>query len=83
MPQPNLMAHNIYTRYTITGSAQYSRKGTQGRKPSPETRMIRTNITTSREAKKIITEKARAVGMSFSGYLELAGILYTPELVKT
>lgn len=44
--------------------------------------MIRTNITTSRQAKEIITGKAREMGMSFSAYLELAGILYTPELLK-
>ena len=27
------MAHNIYTRHTVSGSTTYSRKGTQGRKP--------------------------------------------------
>lgn len=45
--------------------------------------MIRTNITTSRQAKAIIKSKAQKMGMSFSAYLELAGILYTPELVKS
>jgi ribosomal protein L14E/L6E/L27E len=44
--------------------------------------MIRTNITTSRAAKKIIKQKADALDMSFSAYLELAGVLYTPELQK-
>lgn len=28
------MASNIYTRHTITGSQKFTRKGTQGRKPS-------------------------------------------------
>ena len=28
------MTHNTYTRHTITGSRQFTRKGTQGRKPS-------------------------------------------------
>ena len=83
-PPRTPMASNKYHRVTVDGKTTwYSRKGTQGRKPSPETRMIRSNITTSRAAKKIITEKAKAMGMSFSGYLELAGILYTPEFVKT
>jgi hypothetical protein len=45
--------------------------------------MIRTNITTSREAKAIIKRKAELIGLSFSAYIELSGILYTPELVNT
>jgi hypothetical protein len=77
------MASNIYSQYTADGHSGLMRRSTpQGRTAQPETRMIRTNITTSRAAKKIIKQKADALNMSFSAYLELAGILYTPELQK-
>lgn len=79
------MASNTFRQSYVDGSSGLMRRSTkQGRTPLPEgMKMIRTNITMSREAKKIITEKAKRLGMSFSAYLELAGILYTPELVKS
>ena len=79
------MAAKVYVQRYADGTKSLMRRSTpQGRTPMPaEYKMIRTNITTSREAKKIITAKARKMGMSFSAYLELAGILYTPELVKS
>lgn len=74
------MASNIYTRDTIDGPVQYQRKGTQGRKPQDkELLMLRKNITVSAQGRKVIQEKARGMNMSFSAYLELAGILYTPK----
>jgi predicted metalloendopeptidase len=79
------MASNIYTQHYVDGSSRSRRRREkQGRKPIPEElKMIRTNITTSRIAKKIIKQKAQAMGLSFSAYLELSGILYTPELLNT
>ena len=73
------MASNNFIQYTADGkSGMMRRSKKQGRNNlPPEMKMIRTNITTSREAKKIITRKAQAMGLSFSAYLELAGILYT------
>jgi len=47
-----------------------------------ELKMVRTNITMSRKAKEIIRQKAQEMGMSFSAYLELSGILYTPKSLK-
>ena len=78
------MASKVYTQHYADGTSSLVRRNAaQGRKPCPELRMIRTNITTSREAKKIIQDKAKSMGISFSAYLELAGILYTPELYNT
>lgn len=78
------MAHNIYRQHHVDGTSELRRRITpQGRTAQPETRMIRTNITTSRAAKKVIKAKAAALGMSFSAYLELSGMLYTPELLKS
>ena len=79
------MASNVYTQFTADGKSGLMRRSKkQGRIAlPPEMKMIRTNITTSRQAKKIITAKACKMGMSFSAYLELAGLLYTPELLKS
>ena len=79
------MSPNVYHQRYVNGSSELMRRSIkQGRKPlHKELKMIRTNITTSRQAKKIITSKAQKMGMSFSAYLELAGILYTPELLKS
>jgi hypothetical protein len=80
-----IMAHKTYRQYYANGTSEIMRRSTpQGRTALPaEDKMIRTNITTSRTAKKIITAKARKIGMSFSAYIELAGMLYTPELLKS
>jgi hypothetical protein len=79
------MASKTFNQSTADGKKILMRRSTkQGRISLPaEMKMIRTNITTSREAKKIIKEKAQAMNMSFSAYLELAGILYTPKLLKS
>jgi hypothetical protein len=79
------MSALIYRQHYADNTSALKRRAVkQGRTPLPvEMKKIRTNITTSREAKKIITAKARKMGMSFSAYLELAGVLYTPELLKS
>ena len=79
------MSALIYLQHYADRTKSLMRRSTpQGRTPLPaDCKMIRTNITTSREAKKTITAKARKMGMSFSAYLELAGILYTPELLNS
>ena len=79
------MASKTYIQDYADGKHELVRRSKpQGRHKKHENmKMIRTNITTSREAKIIIQRKARLMGMSFSAYLELSGILYTPELLKT
>lgn len=78
------MASNIYTRNTITGPVKHQRKGTQGRKPKDkELLMKRKNITMSGPGMDVIKRKAKMLNLSFSAYLELAGVLYTPESVKS
>ena len=77
------MASKIFTQSFVDGSTCVMRRSVnQGRPAKPkEYRMVRSNITTSRQAKQVIKNKARQMGLSFSAYLELAGILYTPELL--
>jgi hypothetical protein len=78
------MSANVYTQHFVDKPPELRRRRIrQGRTPKPEKlKMIRTNITTSREAKKVIKGKAKSFGMSFSAYVELACILYTPELLN-
>ena len=79
------MASNTFRQHYADGSSGLMRRSTkQGRTALPESmKMLRINITMSREAKKIITIKAHKMGMSFSAYVELSGILYTSELLNT
>lgn len=79
------MASNIFWQRYADGSSGLMRRSIkQGRTALPEgMKKIRTNITISKESKEIITEKAKKLGMSFSAYVELSGVLYTPELLKS
>ena len=78
------MASNIYTQHYTNGSSDLRRRiRRQGRTPQPkELKMVRINVTMSPAAVLIIQKKAKLLNMSFSAYLELSGILYTPELLK-
>ena len=66
------MASNTYTRHTITGPRIYSRKGTQGRKPSGQpqaTCKIIWNVT--EEQKREFSELAERYGMSESKLVDI------------
>lgn len=78
------MANNIYRQHYTDGTNRLVRRSKkQGRRNIPEeAKVIRVNITMNRSAKIVILRKAKLLNMSFSAYLELAGILYTPELLN-
>lgn len=73
------MGHNIYQRKTVDGTmTTYTRKGTQGAHKKPnEIKKVYKMIMVTPQAKRIIEEKAKAMNMSYSAYVELAGVLFS------
>ena len=70
------MASNTYTRTTITGTTQHSRKGTQGRpKGTGEGKKPRPFASSDANYERI-KQKAKEAQMTVSAYVELAALMY-------
>ncbi len=70
----NNMTSNIYR----VGNVLYKRSAKQGRKLKPvEIKKVYKMTMVTPQAKKIIEEKARKMNMSYSAYVELAGVLFS------
>jgi len=68
------MASNTYR----VGDTLYKRSIKQGRREKPaEIKKVYKMTMVTPQAKKIIEEKARKLNMSYSAYVELAGVLFS------
>ena len=68
------MASNTY----LIGGTLYKRSIKQGRREKPaEIKKVYKMTMVTPQAKKIIEEKARKMNMSYSAYVELAGVLFS------
>lgn len=73
------MASNIYTQHTVGGGSHLAKRSTkQGCpiKPTEIKKVYKMTMVTP-QGKKAITAKAKAAGMSYSAYVELAGTLFS------
>lgn len=72
------MAQNLYRRTDVTGKTTlYTRKGTQGRKPSPsELRKVKLSARVSIKTKQKVRDQANKYNMSPSAYCDLALSLF-------
>ena len=77
------MASNTFTRHTITGDTQHTRKGTQGRKPIAN-RLVKFSARVSTATKSHVKKQAARLGITPSKYADLALALFDvgQELVK-
>jgi len=72
------MASKVYTRQYVDGTEQTFQRDNQGRKPLPkEIKKVYKMTMVTPQAKKIIEEKAKQMNMSYSAYVELAGVLFS------
>jgi len=83
------MASNSFTRTTISGQTQHTRKGTQGRKKiPPELRKKKFSVRITPQTEAKVLQEAKKYNMTKSAYCDLALSLFDitvfvgQELVK-